>query len=232
MSWACYFHVFQRARTALSPYIAPPTLAHLLSGALSGVLTSVVTNPIWVVKVRLQLQSSSRSPVRPYAGFCDGLVTIAREEGVLGLYRGLAPSLWLVSHGALQFTLYETVKAHLQARRCSDTGVVGSSSSDSIGLAQEQGAASIADALVAATASKLVASVSTYPLQVVRTRMQERMRDGARYGNFHRAFMHIARTEGLAGLYRGLSANIMRVTPQAAVTFVTYEQILGACANR
>lgn len=140
-----------------------------------------------------------------------------------GLYRGLVPSLWLVSHGALQFTLYENFKTRLQhtannyerdrnvaTRRSTGTGVK--------------------DALLASTASKLVASITTYPVQVARTRMQDRKSDGWKYSGLHRALIHIFRNEGLRGLYRGLSANVLRVTPQAAVTFITYEQILSACA--
>lgn len=266
ISWACYFHVFQRARTGISPYISNDTVVHLLSGTVSGVITSVATNPIWVIKVRLQLQKTTPSTSgiwqqattcstiaspsnlkkkfvngggRPYTGFLDGLATIAREEGIRGLYRGLSPSLWLVSHGALQFTLYESIKSRLkQSRSSSSTNnneinktqqLSPTKSRDS--LRNENKAASVSDALIASTVSKLVASVSTYPLQVARTRMQERMADGNRYGSFHRALWYIARTEGFAGLYRGLIANIMRVTPQAAVTFVTYEQVLRLCAN-
>lgn len=234
LSWAFYFHFFQRARNIISPYFRHPTAAHLLAGTVAGVITSVATNPIWVVKVRLQLQSergrSLRPGARPYSGLSDGLVTIIREEGVLGLYRGLSPSLWLVSHGALQFTLYEMVKSYLQRRKESSLDSLVSFRNNA-NLGNEK-AASVSDALIASTSSKLVASVTTYPLQVARTRMQERMADGVRYGSFHRALWHIAITEGVPGLYRGLTANILRVTPQAAVTFVTYEQILRMCANK
>ena len=40
----------------------------------------------------------------------DGLKKIARHEGLTGLYRGLVPSLFGVTHGALQFTIYEMLK--------------------------------------------------------------------------------------------------------------------------
>lgn len=219
LSWACYFHVFHRLHATLndSGVVSNDTASHLLAGTGAGLMTSVVTNPIWVVKVRLQLQGGRGDVVgtRPYAGFVDGLKSIAREEGVRGFYRGIGPSIWLVSHGALQFTLYERFKAQLRERQ-------GGS---------EQGGTSVWHSLLASTASKLVASIATYPMQVARTRMQERFADGKRYGRFHTAFLYIFRSEGIRGLYRGLSANIVRVTPQAAVTFVTYEQILRICAN-
>jgi solute carrier family 25 folate transporter 32 len=79
----------------------------------------LITNPIWVVKTRLQLQragslrslsataatsraaAARRAGLRsgmasPYRGFADAVGQIAREEGFRGFYRGLLPSLLLV----------------------------------------------------------------------------------------------------------------------------------------
>jgi solute carrier family 25 folate transporter 32 len=75
---------------------------------------SLITNPIWVVKTRLQLQrgralkaagmakagmasAGSKVPMVQYTGFVDGVCRIAQEEGIRGLYRGLGPSLLMVN---------------------------------------------------------------------------------------------------------------------------------------
>lgn len=72
-----------------------------------------VTNPIWVVKTRLQLQRGHRPSVSPrlrqtathlrnsagpYRGFAHAVRQIAKEEGFRGFYKGLLPSLLLVGN--------------------------------------------------------------------------------------------------------------------------------------
>lgn len=41
----------------------------------------------------------------------DAVRVILREEGPTGFYRGLLPALFLTSHGAVQFAVYEQFKA-------------------------------------------------------------------------------------------------------------------------
>lgn len=49
-------------------------------------------NPIEVVKIRLQIQGELQQKgvnvTKHYKGFIHGLATIAREEGLNGLYKG------------------------------------------------------------------------------------------------------------------------------------------------
>lgn len=77
-----------------------------------------ITNPIWVVKTRLQLQrgglrrgsipkgSPSSGSIVQYKGFFDGVRKIAQEEGVKGLYKGLGPSLVMVSPFPIHLKLF------------------------------------------------------------------------------------------------------------------------------
>lgn len=128
LSWAAYFGCYNNAKqryAAMFEVEHLPSHLHLLSAAEAGLVVSLATNPIWVAKTRLQLQrrEPSRAPegggartagggaaAAPYRGFVDCITRIARAEGVPGLYRGIAPSLFLVSHGALQFAAYEKLK--------------------------------------------------------------------------------------------------------------------------
>lgn len=77
--------------------------------------------------------------------------------------------------------------------------------------------------------SKLAASVATYPTQVIRSRLQQRM-DGRAAGLRYSGVVDVVRKtlarEGVGGLYKGLVPNVVRVMPQAALTFLVYESVM------
>ena len=68
----------------LSPYFGTTLYGTLGCAAVSGGFASLITSPLDLVKVRLQLQY-------PYKGTIDGLRTIVKDEGFTGLMRGAGP---------------------------------------------------------------------------------------------------------------------------------------------
>ena len=82
-------------------------------------MTGTATNPIWVVKTRLQLASSTRETGLPKApqpkSFFGGswamIRQIMQEEGVRGFYKGLSASYLGVTEGTIQWVLYERLKS-------------------------------------------------------------------------------------------------------------------------
>lgn len=118
VSWGFYFFGYNLFRDFARQHLQPPEpgavgLSHLspainlACASTAGVLTAVFTQPIWLAKTRLQLQHGS--DVR-YTGMLHVLASVCRHEGVLGLWRGLLPSLLLVSHVSIHFTIYEEIK--------------------------------------------------------------------------------------------------------------------------
>lgn len=72
----------------------------------------------------------------------------------------------------------------------------------------------------------MVASLITYPHEVLRTRLrQPPVTPGARpkYTGLLQTLKLVIKEEGAASLYGGLSAHLMRVVPNAACMFTIYE---------
>src|SRR5277367_6254332 len=94
---------------------------HLSAAVVAGVTTSTATNPIWLVKTRLQLDKSVADKaggvvMRQYKNSWDCIKQVVRDEGVRGLYKGMTASYLGVSESALQWVLYEQMKGYLKRR--------------------------------------------------------------------------------------------------------------------
>jgi len=218
-AWGAYFYLYSLSKRRRSSDERPLSdTDNLLSATEAGVAVSVLTNPIWVVKTRLQLQDKGSSYQKAgasplYKGTLDCIKRIIRDEGVAGLYKGLLPSIFLVSHGAIQLTVYEKLK-HI---------------GPPAGESTPKQAMIITEAGMRGAFSKAAATIVTYPSQVMRARLQQRMdtRD-LKYTSLVNTFLLTIRREGIKGLYKGLVPNLLRVMPQSGVTFAVYEAVLQA----
>jgi solute carrier family 25 citrate transporter 1 len=87
-----------------------PSYQSLLLGGVSGGLGPVVNNPLDVVKTRLQKQVVVEGKTPKYTGLVQACVVIAREEGLLALWKGITPRLLRIMPGqAITFMTYEFV---------------------------------------------------------------------------------------------------------------------------
>ncbi|KAL4789907.1 mitochondrial carrier domain-containing protein [Aspergillus venezuelensis] len=217
-SWALYFLFYGNVkdiiglwRSQKDPYSENQkgglltSSDYFVASGSAGILTSVLTNPIWVIKTRM-LATGFNSP-GAYTSFTTGTKQIYRSEGIPGFYRGLAPSLFGVSHGALQFMAYEKLKLYR-------------TNSQSLGRGKRD--LNNLDFLMISSVSKIFAGSITYPYQVLRSRLQTYDAHLAYKGLFD-AVAQIWAKEGFAGFYKGLGPNLFRVLPSTWVTFLVYE---------
>jgi len=212
-SRAIYFGVYSVVKAkAINAGTAESSTVHLISAVIAGAAVCTTTSPIWLIKTRMQLQSDVPVPGQTnYQNSFDCIRRVYREEGIKGFYKGLGASYLGISESAINFVLYEkfkaTVIAHQQTTELSNIGYL----------------------LTAATA-KLIASMMTYPHEVVRTRLREQRApvggQANKYTGILQALRLIGKEEGLAGLYGGMSAHLLRVVPNAAIMFWTYEFII------
>ena len=253
-TWAIYFTVYDNCKSTLSTLHSPSAdfLNHILSAMTAGAASTVCTSPLWVVKTRFMLQSVKDTSVAPYRHTGDAFVQIYRSEGLRGFYKGLLPSLFGVSHVAVQFPLYESFKSLARQKSGGEEGELEAST-----------------ILLCSSTAKMIASVTTYPHEVLRTRLQMQPRTaspappiqtsfnvalsnsssgasangsnsnsggkvssssggsgGPRYTGVIQACRTIARDEGLRGFYKGMTVNLVRTVPSSALTILTYELIM------
>ena len=122
-----FFYALQACKQILATHkqnlvLAESAYQSLLATSLAGVANVLLTNPLWVVNLRL-VQGDDQGSHGEYddngtaakrgLGFFDILKDIATREGVEQLWSGTGASLLLVSNPAIQLFIYEQGKTHL-----------------------------------------------------------------------------------------------------------------------
>ncbi|KAK9825837.1 hypothetical protein WJX81_001343 [Elliptochloris bilobata] len=176
---------------------ADPTLAKkILAGSLSGGIATLITNPMELIKTRLQSNSGQ-------GGAVAVVRSVLAKDGVTGLWKGTMPSairgtLLTASQCA---TYDDTKRAWMRYTGWQD------------GLATHVGVSMI---------TGLAATTITAPVDVVKTHMYCA---GSRYTNPLHCATDIARREGLRGFFKGWTANYARLGPQTTIMFVVMEKM-------
>lgn len=191
---------------------------HLCAAACAGMITGAATNPIWLIKTRLQLDKSNAArgdgSSRVYKNSFDCVSQTVRKEGIGGLYRGLSASFLGVTEITLQWVLYEQMKLYIKKR---ESLVVASGRT----LSKWDQFRGWTTKVVAAGGAKLLAAVVTYPHEVVRTRLRQPPLENGRprYTGLVHCFKTIWKEEGMTSFYGGLTPHLLRTVPNAAIMF-------------
>ncbi|XP_053551785.1 calcium-binding mitochondrial carrier protein SCaMC-2 isoform X1 [Bombina bombina] len=177
----------------------------LVAGSLAGVIAQSSIYPMEVLKTRMALRKTGQ-----YQGILDCGKKILLKEGVSAFYKGYVPNmLGIIPYAGIDLAVYETLKnAWLQryATSSADPGVFV--------------------LLACGTISSTCGQLASYPLALVRTRMQGQASvEGAPQVSMVNLFKHIIKTEGAFGLYRGLAPNFMKVIPAVSISYVVYENL-------
>ena len=187
----------------------------LVAGFSAGIASNTLTNPIWMIKTRCQLLADSSAGQKVYSGYRDACAAIYKEEGIGGFYKGIYASYWGCLEGATQFMIYEQLKTKLLTRQNLRRERLGLESSDRLPKLGY---------FVAAAIAKGTASILTYPHEVARTRLREQARDGIfKYTGMWQTIGTVAREEGAKSLYSGMGVHLLKVVPNSAIMFLTYE---------
>ncbi|KAI7843799.1 hypothetical protein COHA_002697 [Chlorella ohadii] len=232
--------VLRRAGAGADVRAANVTVAEsLLVASLAGMGNVLLTNPIWMVATRMQALSRAKAGAAARAAAAAkaakagggegaelevepptqlGMVAVARqvysEYGLAGFWNGTAASLIMVINPTLQYALYEWLQA---ARAKLRRGTKGG----------PPARASAWEIFLLSSLAKLGATLVTYPMMNIKTRMYTASRSdsGAHHASVLAAAASIMRDEGPGGYYRGLRTKVVQSVLAAALLFVAKEEI-------
>ncbi|RPD55101.1 mitochondrial carrier [Lentinus tigrinus ALCF2SS1-7] len=215
-SMALKFYVYgncKRLGASMLDCAEDTALVHAQAAVAASMTVATVMNPVFVIKTRLQLdvRGSSLNCVR----------RILQEEGIRGLYRGLGASYLGTVETAFHLVLYEQLKQVLRPMSTGPNTQGDMTWGHAIkGWVGTSGAAGFA---------KLAAVLVTYPHEVLRTRLRQAPKENGvrKYVGLVQCFRLVRAEEGLAGLYGGMTAHLMRSVPSAFITFGVYECALN-----
>lgn len=215
--------------------ITNDTYAPLVSGSIARVAAAIAVSPIEMFRTRMQATHGNTAGI--FKSTLSGLHKMTQTQGYSSLWRGLTLTMWRdVPFSGFYWWGYEATRNALtDARERAEGKVLDANRSMTRrrSQSQENQANTFVDSFIAGAASGAVAAFVTTPFDVGKTRRQvfkHGMEEGLKAGekapeelSMPRFLAHIAKEEGMAGLFRGWAARCMKVAPACAIMISSYE---------
>jgi len=197
------FATYDIAKEYICQDVSDPTFSErLLCGGLAGLISQTFVYPLEPVKTRLAI-----CPTGTYNGMFDCMWKMHRHEGTRSLFKGISPALLgIVPYSAIDLCLFNWSKDSYQTQYDYEPSAVV--------------------LLACGSFSGLVAQTVTYPLSLVRTRLQAQGMPGTNqlfdgmWDCMRKTFTH----EGTRGLFKGIVPNYLKAIPAGAIGFMAFEK--------
>ncbi|XP_076583251.1 mitochondrial coenzyme A transporter SLC25A42-like [Chaetodon auriga] len=180
---------------------ALPPFPRFLAGSLAGTTAAMLTYPLDMVRARMAVTAREM-----YSNILHVFVRISQEEGVKTLYRGFTPTiLGVIPYAGITFFTYETLKKlHTEKTKRSQPYPY--------------------ERLAFGACAGLIGQSASYPLDVVRRRMQTAGVTGSCYSTIVGTMREIVTQEGVVrGLYKGLSMNWLKGPIAVGISLTTFD---------
>ena len=185
----------------------------MIAGALTGISQTVVTTPIELAKIKLQIQgtgSKMSNAERRYKGPIQTILQIRRESGVTGCFRGL---LGVLVRDTPATAVYFGSFAYLNNLFIPEDGDINSLRPSVL--------------LVTGGLAGMLSWAGLYPIDVVKTRVQaEGFKPYGRYSSYMDCAMVSFKEEGYQWMTKGFGATMLRAFPVNAAILSTVTLIL------
>ncbi|XP_073975159.1 calcium-binding mitochondrial carrier protein SCaMC-2-A-like isoform X4 [Rhodnius prolixus] len=236
MDFEEHFHLQEFIRTEMSE----TWWRHLLAGGVAGAVSRSCTAPFDRLKIYMQANASrgmgavsclrlllqeggilslwrgngvlkTRFTLRKTGEYSKITIAVKKmyySEGMGSFYRGYLPNLLgIIPYAGIDLSVNETLKQHFLMVQ-----------------EEEEKAASVYLLLGCGAASSFCAQLCSYPLALVRTKLQVPKVNGKSRDSMTSVFKRVIETEGIIGLYRGILPNCLKVVPAVSITYVVYEK--------
>ncbi|KAL4240286.1 hypothetical protein ACF0H5_001080 [Mactra antiquata] len=174
-----------------------PVIKSFLAGSLSGTCSTLLFQPLDLVKTRVQ-SSINVSGARP-AGMVTIVTNVVQQDKVIGLWRGLAPSISRCVPGiGIYFSTIHYLKGTFEHSK------------------------KPLEAMLIGGTARSVAVVTMLPFTVLKTRYES---GEFHYKNMYRGLRLIYTSEGMKGLFSGIAPTLLRDVPFSGLYYMFYTQL-------
>ncbi|XKL62084.1 hypothetical protein PGB90_001917 [Kerria lacca] len=177
-------------------------IKRFLAGSLAGVTSQTLTYPLDLARARMAVTSKTQ-----YQNLKHIFTHIKQTEGWLAFYKGYTPTiLGIIPYAGTSFCTYGTLKKFYRDKMDSNTPAVVN--------------------LIFGAISGIVGQSTSYPLDIVRRRMQTSVITGYECSSIIGTFQKIYKEEGLRkGFFKGVSMNWIKGPIAVGISFATYEHV-------
>ena len=167
-----------------------PPFQKFIAGTLAGFIAQSSIYPMEVLRTRMALRKTGQ-----YNGISDCARKIYKSEGIRAFYRGYLMNTLGIAGVGVDLALYETLKKQYK-------------------LLYPESQPSVPVIICMANTSSTLAMFSTYPLFLIRTRMQTASHSKQ---TIYSIAQNVLKHDGFFGFYRGAFANLAKVAPSASI---------------
>eukprot|EP00455_Lapot_gusevi_P044361 TRINITY_DN5530_c0_g1_i1.p1 TRINITY_DN5530_c0_g1~~TRINITY_DN5530_c0_g1_i1.p1 ORF type:complete len:259 (+),score=68.89 TRINITY_DN5530_c0_g1_i1:136-912(+) len=243
-----YWYSFAKSRSTFEA----GHLGHMLAAAEAGIVTSCLTNPIWLVKTRLELQqnilakaaaaaaeaSSTSSAPSPSPIASPSLTSPTGRASAATVAPSFTPTTSTTVRPALYRGMLDCMRRVVQEEGVLALyrGLLPSILLCSHGSLQFMMFESVksmfgvaptsSQVFISGGVSKIFSTTATFPISTIRARLQQRPSAPGQplYAGLRDAAQQIWRLEGWRGYFKGLAPCLLRVAPQSALLLMFNEK--------
>ena len=179
-------------------------------GGIAGIVNSFFASPIEHMRIRMQIQSKFHTMAK-YTGSYNAVKTIYKNFGIAGVYRGLTSTMIRDAFAyAIFFGTYEVFKEQVPVKN---------------------GKKNLALLMALGSVSGVLLWIPTFPIDVVKTRMQTDDLNNPKYKSTLDAIKQIYQKENLKGFTKGIVPCMYRAVVVLAATVGFYEMAHKTIVN-